>query len=144
MNEFTATIQNLITVNKNRTVNYKLAHHWLQNCNAAFAEFISENIRRSENNIEELKKVLKDMGEKVNNHTTTTGVIYTVWNDLLYAQTEPPADIKQFCLQTEQSTMQVYEKALSEAHNQPKPVADMLSTQAYAIKQAHKQLLVQF
>jgi hypothetical protein len=70
-------------------------------------------ILQSEKFNEELRARLRDSGADADDTTSTSGLIYNTWMDIVYSEEkEPEADIRNFCRQMEDTFAEGYEAAL--------------------------------
>src|SRR5215813_7297944 len=104
-------LNDLITINKNRITGYKEIMHELKEEKAI--AHCREMIRQSEKNNGELAELVRDDGGEIEDKTTTAGIIYNTWMDIVYSdEKESREDIYNFCRQMEKTTAKGYEAAI--------------------------------
>jgi len=104
-------LNDLITLNKNRVTGYKEIVHKVND--ETIADHCREMIRQGERNVSQLSSIIEDAGGSVEDKTTTSGFIYNLWMDIVYAEEkESQQDVYDYCRRMEQTALEGYEALL--------------------------------
>lgn len=130
-------LNDLITLNKNRLTGYKEAVHKVND--EKIADHCREMIKQGENNVNQLSAIVEIAGGSVEDKTTTSGLIYNLWMDIVYAgEKESQQDIYDYCRRMEKSTVEGYDALLRQI-NKEDPVYQLAEQQEMEIQSSlHK------
>ena len=138
--DITDILNNLITINKNRIVGYKEAIHDIDENQEKMRQLFKEMADQSENHIEELKELIKQLGGEITDKTITSGLVYNAWMDIIYAGTDNKPPVADFCNQVEETTLQAYEADLAKMEKPDKNIYDIILRQKQELINAGKQI----
>jgi len=136
-NEVIQILNDLITLNKNRLTGYKEIVHKVKD--EKIADHCREMITQGERNIHQLSAIIEDAGGSVEDKTTTSGFIYNLWMDIVYAEKkEPQQDVNDYCRQMEKTSLDAYEALLRPIKNEDS-IYDLVKCQETEIQNSlHK------
>jgi DNA-binding ferritin-like protein len=130
-------LNELITINKNRITGYKQALHPNTLNDSRSTVLFREMIRQSEEYIDQLEERIKEIGAVIEDKTSTSGLLYNTWMDVLYAESEEAKpDTKSFCIQLEQTTLSAYKAIADKGQEIDKNLSQMIIDQENGIERS--------
>ena len=132
----TDILNDLITINKDHIIGHKEAIHDMNKNQHKIRQLLKAMVEQSENFIEELKEKIKEFGGEVTDKTITSGLVYNTWMDIVYSDAGSKPEIRHFCDQIEDMTLQAYDSALMKLKD--------LDENTYVLVFRQKQELVKF
>ena len=138
-NDTIATIlNNLVTINKDHIVGNKEAIHGTNNEN--IRHVLKRMVKQVGNFIFELKEKINELGAEVTDKTITTGLVYNIWMDIVFNNTAEKPEIRNFCDQIEDTTLQAYDSALKKLKGLDKNIFDLVLRQKKELVQCYNEL----
>jgi|KBSSwiStaDraftv2_1062776.scaffolds.fasta_scaffold33745_4 uncharacterized protein (TIGR02284 family) len=122
-------LNDLITINKDRIVGYKEAIHDTKEDKEKIRRLFKKMVKQSELFLDELTEKIRELGAKVTDKTTTSGLIYNTWMDIAYADADGKPEISHFCDQIEDMTLLAYQSALEKTKDLDKSISDLILRQ---------------
>ncbi len=132
-------LNDLITLNKNRLTGYKEMVHELPD--QQLETHCRAMIQQSEENLRQLGSIIRDAGGEVEDKTTTSGLVYNTWMDIVYgSEKESKEDMFQFCKQMEETVLKAYEAAAKETAGQGEKEHELIVQQQEEIRASIRML----
>ena len=122
-------LNDLITINKDHMIGLKEAFHDMDKDQEKSRELLKAVVELSEDFIEELKEKIHELGAEVTDKTITTGWVYNTWMDIVYNNAGERPEIRKFCDQIAETTMQVYDSVLVKLKDLDKNIFDLVFRQ---------------
>ena len=122
-------LNDLITINKDHVVGLKEAVHDIDKDQEKIRQLLKDMAEQSEDFIKDLKEKVHELGAEVTDKTITTGWVYNTWMDIVYENAGERPEIRNFCDQIEDTTLQAYHSALMKLKDLDKSIFDLISRQ---------------
>ncbi len=127
-------LNDLVTINKDHVVGLKEAIHAMDKEQKKTRQALKMLLEQSEGFIKELKEKIHELGAEVTDKTITSGLVYNTWMDIVYSNANEKPEIRNFCDQVENMTLQGYDSALQKLKDLDKNVFDMVFRQKQALE----------